>query len=208
MRKAGTLLMVLGVVLILSAVALFQFNQREAAEAEQSMVEIMPQLVQKIQEKTAEEATVETIPPWELPQQTEPEDAEPMTELEVDGNGYIGCLSLPALDLELPVMGDWSYSKLKIAPCRYAGNLLTENLVIMAHNYNSHFGRINQLNPGDIVLFVDVSGNLTEFEVVGKEVLEATAVEEMTAGNYDLTLFTCTYGGGSRMTVYCDQIAE
>lgn len=208
MRKTGTVLMVLGTVLIVAALALFLFNQRENAQAEQSMVDIMPQLVQQIQENTAEEIIVETIPPWELPQQIDPENVEPMSELEVDGNGYIGCLSLPTLGLELPVMGDWSYSKLKVAPCRYAGNLHTEDLVIMAHNYSSHFGRIDQLSMGDPVLFADVNGKLTEFEVVGREVLPPTAVEEMTSGAYDLTLFTCTYGGANRVTVYCDQIQE
>ena len=205
MRKTGTVLMVLGTVLIVAALALFLFNQRENAQAEQSMVDIMPQLVQQIQENTAEEIIVETIPPWELPQQIDPENVEPMSELEVDGNGYIGCLSLPTLGLELPVMGDWSYSKLKVAPCRYAGNLHTEDLVIMAHNYSSHFGRIDQLSMGDPVLFADVNGKLTEFEVVGREVLPPTAVEEMTSGAYDLTLFTCTYGGKTRLVVYCDR---
>jgi sortase A len=78
----------------------------------------------------------------------------------------------------------------------------------MAHNYSSHFGRIDQLSMGDPVLFADVNGKLTEFEVVGREVLPPTAVEEMTSGAYDLTLFTCTYGGANRVTVYCDQIQE
>ena len=36
-------------------------------------------------------------------------------------------------------------------------------------------------------------------------VVSFTAVEEMTAGEYDLTLFTCTYGGQSRVTVRCDR---
>ena len=36
--------------------------------------------------------------------------------------------------------------------------------------------------------------------------LRPTAVEEMTSGTFDLTLFTCTYGGRSRITVYCDRL--
>ena len=35
------------------------------------------------------------------------------------------------------------------------------------------------------------------------EILQPTAVEEMTSGDYDLTLFTCTYGGATRFTVRC-----
>ena len=28
----------------------------------------------------------------------------------------------------------------------------------------------------------------------------------MTAGDFDLTLFTCTYGGKSRVTLRCDRV--
>jgi sortase A len=41
--------------------------------------------------------------------------------------------------------------------------------------------------------------------LVAQDILDPYAVEEMTAGNYDLALFTCTYGGKSRVTVYCDR---
>ena len=44
--------------------------------------------------------------------------------------------------------------------------------------------------------------------MVALEILQPTAVEEMTAGEFDLTLFTCTYGGKSRVTVRYDRVAE
>ena len=81
-------------------------------------------------------------------------------------------------------------------------------MVLMAHNYNSHFGRISQLDLGDTVVFTDMDGNVVQYEVVGEDLLDPTAVEEMTSGDFDLTLFTCTYGGGSRVTVYCDRVSE
>ena len=39
-----------------------------------------------------------------------------MATVEVDGNACIGILSIPDLGLELPVLTDWSYAKLKKAP--------------------------------------------------------------------------------------------
>ena len=48
-------------------------------------------------------------------------------------------------------------------------------------------------------------GETTEYEVKAVEVLAPSAVEEITSGNYDLTLFTCTYGGRSRIAVNCDR---
>ena len=204
MRKAGTVFIILGAALLAAALALFAFNRQEDTTAQEAVAEVMPQLVERILEETAQE---ETIPEAQLqiPVELLTEEDVQMDEAEVDGNGYIGYLSLPALGLELPVLGDWSYRKLNIAPCRYTGSLRGEDLVIMAHNYRSHFGKLSQLSLGDSVTFTDIYGKTTRFQVVGKDILAPGDVEEMTSGDFDLTLFTCTYGGRSRVTVYCDK---
>ena len=118
---------------------------------------------------------------------------------------YIGYVSIPSLQLTLPVMADWSYPKLKIAPCRYCGSVYTRDLVLMAHNYEKHFGGLSRLRGGEAVTFTDVHGVTTEFTVVFVDILNPTDVEKMTSGEYDLTLFTCTYGGKTRVTVRCQQ---
>ena len=46
------------------------------------------------------------------------------------------------------------------------------------------------------------------YTVVALDVLHPQAVDEMTAGDYDLTLFTCTFGGKSRVTVRCMRTQE
>ena len=133
-----------------------------------------------------------------------PYDSE-MTVVEISGSGYIGYVSIPELSLELPVMSEWSYPKLRKAPCRYSGSTKTDDLVILAHNYSRHFGKISKLSIGDEVIFTDMNGVVTHYSVVETDTLSPYAVEEMTAGDYDLTLFTCTYGGKSRITVRCDR---
>ena len=210
MRKAGTLFIILGTVLLLAALALFLFNQQESNTAGNAAVEVMPQLVEQIQTNTAQEQERNPIQDLDLlvPVELLTEEDTQMTEVQILGNGYIGFLSIPSLGLELPILGTWSYPKLQIAPCRYTGSLRGEDLVLMAHNYNSHFGRISKLNVGDTVFFTDMDGQIVEYQVMGKDILPPDAVEEMIAGTFDLTLFTCTYGGGSRITVYCDQLTE
>ena len=47
-------------------------------------------------------------------------------------------------------MESWSYPKLKVAPCRYRGSAYLDDLIIAAHNYDRHFGRINTLLPGHL----------------------------------------------------------
>lgn len=112
-------------------------------------------------------------------------------------------MRIPALELELPVMAQWSYPRLKIAPCRYYGSAAENNLVIAAHNYPRHFGGLSKLEKGDEVYFTDMEGTVWRYQVEAVDVLAPEAVEEMTDAEYGLTLFTCTYGGASRVTVRC-----
>ena len=67
-------------------------------------------------------------------------------------------------------------------------------------------GRRYQLRPGDLVLFMDISGAVHGYEVVLLETLPKEATKEMIASGFDLSLYTCTIGGGSRVTVRCRAI--
>ena len=79
--------------------------------------------------------------------------------------------------------------------------------MIAAHNYKSHFGRLSQLQAGDIVIFTDVNGKDHCYEVVLLETLPKEATQEMITSGFDLSLYTCTPGGASRVTVRCNAIA-
>jgi sortase A len=127
-----------------------------------------------------------------------------MATVKVEGYDCIGILSIPVLDLELPVLTDWSYAKLKKAPCHYYGSYYEKDFVIAAHNYKSHFGRLSELQMGDIVFFTDVNGETYYYEVALLETLPKEATKEMITGGFDLSLYTCTPGGASRVTVHCN----
>ena len=157
------------------------------------MEEILPKVIEEIQESSEDNGVYPD--PY----------TDKMTEVEIDGYAYIGYLSIPALDLELPVMSEWSYPQLKISPCRYAGSTKTDDLVIAAHNYTRHFGTIKNLSPGDAVYFTDMDGMVSVYEVAEIDTLSPTDIEEMTDSGFALTLFTCTYSGQSRVTVRCDR---
>lgn len=139
-----------------------------------------------------------------------PEEEELTEEAEtpeLDGDTYLGVLSVPALGLELPVMTEWSYPKLKKTPAAMWAPSRGENLVITAHNYRSNFGTLDQLPEGSEVVLETVDGDVLRYQVSGKEVPAPTAIGEMTAGDMPLTLFTCTYGGAGRFTLRCDWAA-
>ena len=207
-RITGILCMFLGTAMILGALCLFLHNRREAEEAEVVCADLLPQLVGVIEERENTSTEPET---YAQPVGTPVEYLDPaafkMTEVVINGYPYIGYLSIPKLELELPIMADWTYNRLRIAPCRYTGSVRGEDLVLMAHNYSTHFGGLSKLEEGDSVLFTDMDGIVTAYQVMEQDVVDPYAVEEVTSGDYDLTLFTCTYGGQSRVTVYCDRIS-
>lgn len=211
-RKAGLICVICGLLLIASSMGLLIHNRKEEEQAATYVEMLAPQIVEVISDRKVEKETQEVKQREEeadLPMFIRPKKPDPNREMptaELDGHAYIGFLSIPVLNLELPIMADWSYPQLRIAPCRYTGSLYLDNLVLMAHNYNKHFGRIDELRVGTQLTFTDMDGLTVEYEVVALDILEPTAIEEMTAGEYDLTLFTCTYGGKSRVTLRCDRI--
>ena len=193
-----------GLLLIAAALALAAYNVIDAQRAARSAAQALEALSQTTAVSAAEpeEASADDAPAY----LADPE--MPMPTVSFDGNDYIGRVDIPSLGLSLPVISEWSYPRLKIAPCRYTGSAYLDNLIIAAHNYGSHFGNLNRLNNGDTVTFTDVDGNQFTYAVSLIEDLPGTAIEEMQAGEWDLTLFTCTLGGRSRVTVRCERTAD
>lgn len=193
-QKGGRsrLLIICGILLLAAALLLTVYNlwseQRAEARATQALQELETQLEQR---EAPSRPLYELYPNMEMP------------VLLVDGKSYIGVLDIPALGLSLPIISQWSYPDLKLAPCRYTGSAYSGNLILAGHNYPSHFGGLKNLRSGDTVCFTDADGNQFFYQVAELEVLDGTAVEEMTAGDWQLTLFTCTYGGQSRVAVRC-----
>ena len=180
-----------GSLLLLAALALTAYNLWDQHRAGVQAQQVLEQLSGAVQQPQ------QGLPDYLLA----PEMAMPA--MEVDGELYIGVLEIPALGLVLPVMSEWSYPRLKIAPCRYTGSAYTGDLVIAAHNYRSHFGQIKKLAIGEKIYFTDIEGNRFSYEVGEMEVLDPAAVESMTQTQWELTLFTCTLGGENRVALRC-----
>lgn len=133
-------------------------------------------------------------------------ESKEMKTKEVDGVLYVGTVQIPSLELELPVVSEWNEANAEIGPCLYEGNIYDKNMVLAGHNYASHFGYIGNLKEGDSVVFIDIDGNATNYEVENQEVLDGYDVEGMCNYNKGLTLFTCTYSGTERLTIRCKEI--
>lgn len=196
-KTAGIACMILGTILIMASAALVLHNQRENTQAGEQITNLMPELQRAIPEQRQIAEPEFTIP------STEPTAPFVMTVTEIDGHGYIGYLSIPALGLELPVMSEWSYPKLKIAPCRQFGTTRGNNLVIAGHNYQKHFGNLKNLTDADEIFFTDMDGEVTCYQVECVNIIPPDSTEEVENSPWDLILYTCTYGGKSRVMVGC-----
>lgn len=209
-RKQGCLLLItIGLLLIAAALFLASYNLYDELRAEQAARQAVTQLDAYLPAEAAPEAPtdpVEDTDPLVRDERTVIPDyvLSPNMEMPVktiNGIDFIGILTIPALELELPVISQWSYPNLKTAPCRYSGSAYLNNLIICGHNYASHFGNLKDLCEGDIATFMDVDGNVFTYKMVERETLAPTSIDAMESGVWDLTLFTCTVGGQSRVTI-------
>ena len=185
-KKSGVILISLGAVLILAALLLFLYNRSEDRRAGQEA----ESLLEDVRSTMAANADPE-------PQE------EPAEEIIYD---YAGVIVIPDLSLELPVIDQWSYARLKVAPCRQSGAAADGDLVIAAHNYKSHFGYLDRLEPGASVIFTDMEGTVYRYAVEEIRQLapeDAEDVSSVFSSEYPLVLYTCTPGGKARVAVFC-----
>ena len=171
-------LWIVGVSLLAGAFGLTLYNSCEGKHAEEVSKEIVKELKENLQEREETEGI------------------------------YVGILEIPILDLQLPVRKEWNDSWLKDTPCVYRGSVSQNNMILAAHNYRKHFGQIKELPIGAEIIFIEVEGGEHRYTVARIEILDGSAVAEMTGGAWDLTLFTCTYDGQKRYTVRCQRVAN
>ena len=206
-NRRGLLWMYIGAAFLLAALLLTAYNIWEGLHARHTSTDTVTELREWLPDGAGDESAGEAImdegspapdymkyPDMEMPVKT------------MNGIEYVGILSIPVLQIELPIANQWSYPNLKIAPCRYSGSAYQNNLIICAHNYASHFGMIKNLRAGDLAVFTDMDGNEFIYHVVDREVLNPSDIPGMEAGYWDLTLFTCTIGGKSRVVIRFEQI--
>ena len=143
MKKTGYIFIFTGIIFIVLSFAMILYNYYNDKKAEKGSKEIYNEIDKSISENTKE-----------------------VSEININGNKYIGILKIPKLSLELPIMSDCNYKNMKISPCKYYGSMLTNDLVICAHAYKSLFGRLKELSINDLVVFIDINNNYYVFTIL------------------------------------------
>ena len=201
-RAALWLTVIAGVALLALAVALVARNLGESRAADQAAGETLAQLDGQIADRAAS-ASAEGAIVWQL-------DRE-MPTAWVDGRDWIGVISIPSLNIELPILATWDEGALRTGACRYSGSYYTDDLVVGAYNYSSFFGPLLNAQVGVDVYLTNADGRRIRYTVSNRETLRATAVSQLVenrqnsdaASDWDLTLFTCDVSGTARCAVRC-----
>lgn len=205
-KKAGIAIITVGATLILSALLLLLYNRHEDAQAGQEAESLLVRVEAAVSAQPTDAPAVSTQATQEAALAPSPTLLDPeMPVVTLDGYDYVGYVEIPMLELKLPVMADWDYKRLKVAPCRQFGSSRTDDLVIAAHNYESHFGHLKDLSVGSTVTFTDMAGIVNTYCVEKIETLNPDDVDAVQNSGYDLVLYTCTRGGRTRVTVFCNR---
>lgn len=192
-NSKGKSFIIVGLLLFAAALALISYNVYDANRAEKASDAVMKILTSQVEKnmETTEQDYI-SYPNMEMP------------TVLINGERYIGYVEIPDLNIKLPVANECNLTKLKTSPCLYSGSVYLDNMVIAAHNYSKHFGKLKNLPIGSKIIFTDAAGNVFEYEIGWVETLEDNDKEGMiSAEDWDLTLFTCTYGGEKRYAFRC-----
>lgn len=209
-RSKFKILIATGLTLIAAAGALTCYNLYDDYRATNSSAEIVDDIKSQRDKDNSQSEPDETKDITDWHEEPVPDYVlnpnMPMPTITVDGYRYVGTLSIPALEIELPVTEECDYERMRIAVCRYYGSVYLDNMVICGHNYSGFLKSLGNLQVDDDVYFTDAVGNEFHYKVEEIEVLRPTAVDYMISSDYDFTVFTCNYYGSARVTVRCERV--
>ena len=198
MNKLGKIFIFIGSILIIASIILLTYNNYQEINAGKKS-EIALDIIKSNIDTKNENNTITN-------QEIIFNENKEMETTNINGNDYLGTITIPSLKLELPVLSEYDYELLNIAPCRYYGSIYTNDLIICAHSYKTHFKYLDKLKQKDIIIVTDIKGNNYIYEVLEIEILKPNQVSEMINNDFDLTLYTCTNDGQNRITIRCNLI--
>ena len=122
-------------------------------------------------------------------------------------------LNIPALDINYPVLSETSDELLMVSLNKYWGPAPNEigNYCIVGHNYTNKkmFGKLAEIKNGDTVELTSTDGEVVTYVVYNKYIVEPDDVactSQLTNGQREVTLITCTNHGKQRLVVKAREV--
>ena len=212
----------ISVLLICLLSSYYIYAEYDRNKTEEVSQEILSQTMDNTTKTTDKDPIIIVLSEAEANEQAEDEPIQSQGSdkiTTVDGITYSvdSFITIPKIDISYPVLSDTSDELLEISVNRYwpEPNKLKPNEVgnycIVGHNYRNGkmFGRLSELEDGDIVQLEDTTGRTLQYQVYRKYIVEptdTTCTSQLTNGRKELTLITCTNYGTQRLIVKCREM--
>lgn len=143
------------------------------------------------------------------------ENAEAEEHVASNGETYTtdAVLNIPSLSINYPVLSNTSEELLKVSLNKFWGPNPNEvgNYVIVGHNYRNKkmFGKLSDIQNGDVVELTDNSGKTIKYRVYNKFIVDPDDVactSQRTNGTREVTLITCSSNLKQRLVVKAREI--
>lgn len=200
---------VIATLLLLGSVIIQSKNEKEIRKTNQ-IAEITTQKENNVEEiKKAEEETNKK----EI-KKNEPIKNRIMPE-EIKGYTVLGTIQIPKIELETYILSETNTKSLNISVTKLCGPEINEigNFCITGHNYknNKMFGKIKELEKGDIIIVTDIYGDSITYQVYDKfetNPKDVGVLSQETKGDREVTLITCTMGAINRIIIKAVEVYD
>lgn len=187
-RKVTNVILVLGIMLVASAIGIFGYRML----AEHNAASLSDKIVKSM---------TDIIPQYDAddPRATGT-GQDPLPMIEVEGVSMVGYLEMPSLGKKIPV-ADAYYDGDHLAFLD-SGSPVKGHFVIGGSETDGGFACLKDLKPGDKVTFVDANGVRYDYKVSGMG-----SVKEITDLDHDLVMY-CGISDETFLAVYADSAAS
>ena len=125
----------------------------------------------------------------------------------------IGIINIPKINIEYPILEKTNKESLKLSITKFYGEKINQkgNVVLAGHNNlnKTMFGKINELENGDIIELTDSQMVTVKYQVFNKYVIDPNDIScifPIDENTREVTLITCTNRDKNRLVVKAREI--
>ncbi len=124
------------------------------------------------------------------------------------GYDVVGIIKIPKINIEYPIIDKTNDETMALSITKFWGNNVNDigNYTMAGHNYfdSTMFSNTNKLTVGDTIEMTDLNGNVIEYKVFDKYIIDPNdvkCVQSVKENTREITLITCINGRKNRLIV-------
>lgn len=188
--KISLICIILGVVLILAAGALLIVSQVSGENARKDTALILEK--------------AQALMPLAADRVPEARGNNTMASMQIDGVNVIAVLEAPKYGRILPVASGWDTALVAAMPCRFAGSIYDQSLIIGATDGEGQFSFASQMEMGDALVLTDMEGGRYTYRVAAIQHAKHATLSKLQSGDYALTVFVKDGKTSQYLLIRCD----